>query len=239
MTKKEKLANEYVELKKQFDGTEFKADIKEHQTWWLTREFKCEQLETKIKAVQTAIADKAKREAREAWFATEEGNAWKTEREAQLEQLRKQYVEIRNSAFQYTRTVVKNLLGEGFDVTRFSEGNMEIGLVESYREDGTANGLFGHEFTVSFGKGWDYTKDGVKYKYEWEMNYGTMGSFDMVNDSNRVIYLVGMAKFASDTVVIPALREYLHGVVKSMDALQEATYKIKEELKNPAIPQAA
>jgi len=70
MTKKEKLANEYIALRKEFDGDDFKPGLTENQIWWLVREFKVYQLEDKIDAVNRAIKEKKLRLKKEAYFET-------------------------------------------------------------------------------------------------------------------------------------------------------------------------
>ena len=228
MTQKEKLANEYVELKKQYDGENFLETARENQIWWLTKEFKVIDLQDKIEAVRNAIEQKAKRLAKEAWYETEEGRAFKEQNEAARKQLQEQILELRESGFQHTRRVVKALLGEDFDVVSFGGRLMEIGIVKEYREDGTAEGLFGHDFEIYFDKDWH--EDG----YRWEMNYGSLGSFNIGKDDKRTAFLVGMAKFASDTTIVPALKEYLHGMLKSIEVLQDAGYKLEKEFENPS-----
>jgi len=55
MTKKEKLATEYLRLRKEFDGCDFKPNLTNNQMSYLTKEFKVWQLEDKIEAVKSAI----------------------------------------------------------------------------------------------------------------------------------------------------------------------------------------
>lgn len=63
-TTKRDLAKKYVELKKQFDGDEFKAGIKMHDIDWLVQEFSATDLEDKITAVENAIYEKSKKAVR-------------------------------------------------------------------------------------------------------------------------------------------------------------------------------
>ena len=49
------LAQEYIELKKQFDGNDFKTGIKAHNVEWLVKEFTASQLRDKIEAVKSAL----------------------------------------------------------------------------------------------------------------------------------------------------------------------------------------
>ena len=58
MGQKEKLANEYIALRKEFDGDNFKPTIKSNQIWWLCKEFKIIDLKEKIEAVKAALNQK-------------------------------------------------------------------------------------------------------------------------------------------------------------------------------------
>ena len=58
MTKRE-LATQYVALRKEFDGKDFKPTLKCFNIDWLCREFKKEHLEVKIDAVRHALSIRA------------------------------------------------------------------------------------------------------------------------------------------------------------------------------------
>lgn len=53
---KVQLAKQYIELKKQFDGKDFKPTIKAHSVDWLVSEFSVASLKDKIEAVKRALA---------------------------------------------------------------------------------------------------------------------------------------------------------------------------------------
>jgi hypothetical protein len=57
---KRELAKQYIELKKQFDGDDFKPGIKAHDIDFLVNEFKAVDLRDKIEAVKSALAAKNK-----------------------------------------------------------------------------------------------------------------------------------------------------------------------------------
>ena len=226
MTRKEKLAQEYIELKKQFDGEDFKEGLTQHQIWYLTKEFKACELEFKIEAVRRQLAAKAEREAKEAWFETPEGKAWKESNEkAQKENWDAQVV-LRRAAHEYTRIMVRSILGDEFDVTRFGSGSFEVGLVKEYLENGTPVAHFGHEFTVGFENDW-LTED-----FRWEMNYGCMGSFKLGKDENRTKFLVGLATFASSPIVSGCFKEKMKEFANEYDKLRKEGYRLEEEAKN-------
>ena len=63
-TMKRQLAKQYIELKKQFDGKDFKSSIKAHNIDYLVENFKAIDLEDKIEAVKSAIKAREKRLAK-------------------------------------------------------------------------------------------------------------------------------------------------------------------------------
>ena len=229
MTTKEKLANEYVELKKQFDGDDFKADIRQHQVWWLTKEFKVIELKEKIGAVRRAIREKEAIKQREDYYETEEGKAVKKALEEKRDKIFKEELDLYHAMKKYVSRRVKQLLGEQWDVTSFSSSSMKIGIVEKYNEDGSIESeLFGHSFDVYFGM--EFFKKDV---FEWRMNYGTMGAFNIDAENTRTQFIIGMGKFASDTTIIPQLKEKLQRMSGEFSILSKELSKTEEELRNP------
>lgn len=225
MTKKEQLAQEYIELKKQFDGENFKEGLRQNQIWYLTKEFKMVELEEKIEAVHRALEEKAAREAKEAWFETPEGKAWKESNERARKENWDAQKELRKQAYEYARNQVRSLLGDDFDITRFCFGNFEVGLVKEYREDGRPEAHFGHEFEVHFENDW-FAKG-----FTWELNYGCLGSFNLGQDENRAKYLMGLAKFANSSVVNGGFKEKMKEFTEKYDKLRREGYRLEEEEK--------
>ena len=237
MTQKEKLYFEYLEIKnsifavmgkqdKQIDLDVFSETGRFYKE---AKEHKVYQLEEMIKDATTRLQQAKKDALREAWFTTPEGAQWKRDKEAEIKSLYEQEQQLMDGALQHTSKEVQQLLGAHFDVTSFGSRSMTIGLVKDYAEDGRANAIFGHTFEVYFEL--DYF-DG---KLRWELNYGTLGGFDLDEDnSTRTQFLVGLAKFAADKTIAPALRDYLHDYAKQLRKLSNASYDAQAELRNPA-----
>ena len=61
---KKQLAKQYIELKKQFDGKDFKSGIKAHNIDYLVENFKVIDLKDKIEAVKSAIKAREQRLAK-------------------------------------------------------------------------------------------------------------------------------------------------------------------------------
>ena len=230
MTQKEKLASEYVELKKQFQGEFFLENARENQIWYLTKGFKVIDLEDKIKSIRRSIGAKAAREAKEAWFKTSEGKAWKEANEKAQQENWDAQEALRKEAYDYARNQVRTLLGDDFDVTRFRFGCFEVGLIKEYREDGMGVAYFGHDFTVYF------ENDCFSKDFKWELNYGCLGSFELGQDMNRAKFLMGLATFVNSSVVSGGFKEKMKEYTDKNDALRKEGWRLKEEEKKLEVP---
>lgn len=237
MTKKEnfyfellKVQNE-VSMKK--NGQNKVENLDEYVTTTAFRK-KADQLTMKKLEEEMAIWKKQldelnEKEAIKAWLETDEGKKYIKERKDERKNLYEKIHAILDSAREHTSKTVKALLGEQWDVTSFSDGHMEIAIVKEYTEDGRPLALFGHDFDVYFRRSW--TKEDA---YDWEMNFGAMGSFDLnENNSTRIQHMVGMAKFAGDTTMVPDLRDYLHSISRELREIDKKYDELDKEIKNP------
>lgn len=224
MGKKEKLANQYLELKKEFDGSDFMENITEHQIWWLVREFKANQLETKINAVRRAIDEKNLRLKREAFYETEAGKKYKNDLEYRKEHL----INIRKMTISSVNGFVQKYLNENIGdgwTCQFNHSynicRMTIGLkaVDPERIEHNFTFEFGHEFEISWDN--DFYGNGKKF----EMNYGTLGAFDLENNNLRPKYLLGMAMFCND-------KNFLSELDKKFTEANEKLMEIRNEIDN-------
>ena len=243
MTQKEALHYETIQIQNEIRTIQGKAEENINlATYVETLNFK-KYADRRTKAElekELAIAQEALRVAREKkavadWKESEAGLAYIKERKDKIDALWKENRSLINEGRKHVSEVIKDLLGEQWDVTRLSDGYMEVAIVEKYLEDGRPAGLFGHEFEIYFGYEWTLTKEGPKEYYRWEMNYGTMGTFNLSNDSTRVRYIIGMGRFASDTEVVPQLKDYLHNMAQTLRRKDKAIDELEKEIKNPVI----
>lgn len=234
MGKKEKLANEYLALKKEFDGPDFKENITEHQVWWLVREFKANQLETKIEAVRHAIDEKNLRLKKEAFYETEEGKIYKKNIEDRTNLLISVRKSLIRSIEDFVQTYLDKNLGDGW-TCQFGHGwnscRMTIGLkaIDPERIKHNLKFEFGHEFDISWDK--DFYGDEKKF----EMTYGTLGAFDLENNKIRPKYLLGMGKFSNDTSFITKLNNEFNEVNTKLMEIIKILDELKKKLENPEI----
>ncbi len=233
MTKKEKLATEYINLKREFDGNDFKENITENQIWYLTREFKIVHLETKIEAIKRAIKEKELRLKREAYFATPEGQTYKKEIEDRLETYRRELKDINNS---FENWIIKkvNEMAPGnwtakLSIGSYGSSHVEIGLVNRDPERNFTM-QFGHEFTIYFDD-YNFGKKAPKF----ELNYGTLGSFDLFNDETRPLYLNGLATISNNKEFLQLLMAKFIENCNNVKKISKQMDELERKLNNPVI----
>ena len=130
-------------------------------------------------------------------------------------------MEVRMNAF------IKEWLGEEWGCKPGWGTNMEIGIVEEVK-DGHAWFVFGHSFSVYYD-----TPIFHKDKRKFQMNYGTMGSFDIFDNPIRTKYVIGMGEFLRNTENLEILKSSLYNYVEELERIEDTLDKIGCELKNP------
>lgn len=232
MGKKEKLANEYINLRKEFDGDEFKPSLTDNQVWYLVREFKVWQLESKIEAIQRAIKEKELRLKKEAYYATPEGQAYKENIEVQLEKYHNDYKKLRDEFESWIISEVNRMCPGGWGARLslgYMSGNVEIGLLNRDPERNFEL-QFGHEFTIYFDS-YAFGKKSPRF----ELNYGTLGSFDLFNDETRPLYLNGLATISNNKEWLQLLMaKFIENTQKATE-LSKLGDELHDKLKYPEI----
>lgn len=233
MTRKEKLATEYLNLKKQFDGDDFNKDIADNQVWYLVREFKIHQLESKIEGIKLAITKKELSMKREAYFATPEGQAYKKEIEDCIETYHKEWKEIHNSLKNWIIKKVNEMVPGNWTANlslgSYMSGNVEIGLVNRDKEKDYSM-QFGHTFTIYF-DGYNFGKKSPNFG----LNYGTLGAFDLFNDETRPLYLNGLATISNNKEFLQLLIAKFIEKCTDIKNISEQIDVLNKKLDNPEI----
>ena len=161
------------------------------------------------------------------FYCTEEGAIYKATLEKEKADLQGQYKDLKEKSRNEVDAMVKEWLGERWGVPFFFGTNFEVAL---YNENGK---IFGHDFTISLEH--PFTEERTFENSTISVNYGTIGSFNVVEDVDRREYLSGMSKFVNDMEKIESLRKYLFVVVTKMDSLCDAIRQKEFELKNPPL----
>ena len=235
MSKKEKLANQYIELKKEFDGEEFNESLAENQIWYLTKNFKVVDIENKIIAVKKLIADKQNRLKKEAYYATPAGMEYKNKLEDKMNEYLKVKKTIKDQLHNYIENVIGNMLGDAW-TTKVSMSYryfyIEIGLKLI---DPERVGKFTFEFGQSFEIHWDGYNFG-KQNPTLEMNVGTTGAFNLFGDGIRTEFYRGVATVANNKEFLQDLMAHItiaDGKVRQISKLYD---ECKNKLDNPILP---
>ena len=235
MDKKEKLANQYIELKKEFDGDEFNESLAENQIWYLTKNFKVVDIENKIIAVKKLIADKQNRLKKEAYYATPAGMEYKKNLEDKMNEYLKVKKTIKDQLHNYIENVIGNMLGDAWTTKvsmSYHYAYIEIGLKTI---DTERIGKFTFEFGQSFEIHWDGYNFG-KQNPTLEMNVGTTGAFNLFGDGIRTEFYRGVATVANNKEFLQDLMAHItiaDGKVREISKLYD---ECKNKLDNPILP---
>ena len=230
MTKKELLATEYVNLKKEFDGPDFKAGIRAHDVHYLATHFKVSDLEDKICHVEMALKEKNKRLANEAYWETPEGKEKKIELETKLNAIINTRRTLKENTENDINLLVYNILGKGWTSNYcggYGSGNVEIGLANTDPARDKFKFEFGHTFTIY----WDLNNFGSGEKFE--MNYGCLGAFDLNEAGTRQKYLKGMGELASNKLFLDTIKKLFIETNKKNYELDKEARKLRDMLEKP------
>ena len=235
MGKKEKLANQYIELKKEFDGDEFNEVLAENQIWYLTKNFKVVDIENKIIAVKKLITTKKNRLKKEAYYATPAGMEYKNKLEDKMDEYLKVKKTIKDQLHNYVENVIGNILGDAW-TTKVSMGYrsfyIEIGLKAI---DPERIGKFTFEFCQSFEIHWDGYGFG-KQNPTLEMNVGTTGAFNLFGDGIRTEFYRGVAAIANNKEFLQDLMAHITVADGKAREISKLYDEYKNKLDNPVLP---
>lgn len=235
MTKKEKLATEYLALKKEFDGDNFKPGLTDNQMWYLTKEFRVIDLEDKIEAVKKALNEKNRKALVEKYFTTPEGQKYKADIETQIQKSCEEYKKIHADFETWISDEVNRMVPGGWGVhlsLGYKSGNVEIGLLNRDTDEKAKwrKLQFGHEFEIMF----DLCNWGKKSP-RFDLNYGTLGAFDLFENETRPLFLNGLATIANNKEWLQLLMAKFTEVVQKVNAISSKRDELDNMLKNPKI----
>ena len=169
----------------------------------------------------------------EDYFNTEEGKILKENTEKRLNEIkdaRREYIKETGNEIE---PIVKSWLGEQWGIC-LKYNSMEIGIVKEIRYND--NGDKWNDFHL--GLDFDIYFDTYLYKEEedkrFEMNYGCMGSFNLLDTDNlRGQFLLGMGIFATDKERLESLKKRLTAYLNMLNEQREEENRLKEKLANP------
>jgi hypothetical protein len=232
MTIKEKLYKEFVIIKNKLNalrgeeligGDNIEEYFNSNIFAYYAKSYTKDDIKRMIHNAEIAYEEEVEKLRVENYFNTEEGKAEKERLTKEYEALQNERAEMFENANKKLDIFIKDFLGKEWGV-RYGTYSTEIGIVKD-DNNGFVNFVFGHSFTI-----YHDTVFGERF----EMNYGTLGSFELLNDDVlRPKYLMGMATFANDKDRLSKLRSYLKSVEEDIKELEKRMDKVSNKLKHP------
>lgn len=228
---KEKLYREYVEKQNKvnaLNGSELITFNSEASFSLNASHYKKSEIIDLIRYAEAAYEEELERIRVENYFNTEEG---KVEKDALNQQIDNVVNKKKDLFFNTTKEVdsfIKSWLGQEWGCGFVGATNVEIGLIDSVNQHGANNFHFGHTFTVYYG-------NSVFNTDRFDMNYGSMGSFNLLGDNGnlRCKFLVGMGLFVSDKNKLNELKSIVDEFCKTFDSYNKELFNLQNKLAHP------
>lgn len=226
MTNKQKVFKQLTEIAKEYaslSGT-FYAGFSEsfYRTTTANDMILC------IEQFKRRIARVKHEKAIEEWYRTDDGAKWYKAKKDRLDEIKKTIVNSLSVLKEEVSPLILNELGEGWGITEMGEKRMMISMLE---EDGSSK--FGHRFELTWYDNEWYGNPDFGKKFHLSFNYGTMGSFDIDENPDRIKLVLGIAKLLSNKELIGKLSKIIGECSVQRELLKKEKYEIKEELSNP------
>ena len=181
-----------------------------------------------IEQFERRIARVKHEKAIEEWYRTDDGAKWYKAKKDRLDEVKKTIVNSLSALKEEVSPLILNELGEGWGITEMEEKRMMISMLE---KDGSSK--FGHRFELTWYNNEWYENPDFGKKFHLSFNYGTMGSFDIGENPDRVKLILGMAKLLGNKELIGKLSKIIGEYSVQRELLKKEKYEIKEELSNP------
>ena len=184
----------------------------------------------RIEQYERGIARVKSEKVIEKWYSTDDGAKWYKAKKDRLDEVKKTVVNSLSVLKKEVSPLILNELGEGWGITEMEEKRMVISILE---KDGSSK--FGYRFELTWYDNDWYENPDFGKKFHLSFNYGTMGSFDIDENSDSVKLILGMAKLLGNKELIGKLNKIIGEYSVQRELLTKKKYEIKEELRNPPI----
>lgn len=238
MTIKEKLYKKYVIAKNKLNtlrgekligGDNIEEYFNSDRFFCRAKSYTKDEINRMIHNVEIAYEDEVEKLRVENYFNTEEGKAEKENLTKQIENGINERCELIVSTTKRIDSFIKEWLGNDWGCGLAGNSSIEIGMVEKVAENKANHFYFGHTFTLYYN---DYfTKD------RFEMNYGCMDSFGLLDGSKesdlRCQYLLGMGKFSTDKEKLAELKSILYNFCAEEYKYSQTLDDLRHNLNHP------
>ena len=182
-----------------------------------------EQLKVNLAQAKTEAEQQA---AGDAFYATEEGQAFKRECEEKRALLYIEFENNENATLLSLDIQVKAALVAQWKVDRLSTTYMELAVTDEKNKK-----IFGQSVSIHFEK--ERWGDG---KQRFEINVGTCGSHDLLPaDRTRSMaeFYIGIGKLHANIELLEGIRNTLFGYAEKIANIQKEVRELDELVKNP------
>ena len=238
MTIKEKLYKEYVIAKNKLNalrgekligGDNIEEYFNSNLFSYYAKSYTKDDIKRMTRNVEIAYEDEVEKLRVENYFNTEEGKAEKESLTKQIEDGVNERHELIISTTKEIDAFIKGWLGSGWGCGLAGNSHIEIGMVEKVAENKANHFYFGHSFSLYYND--CFAKD------RFEMNYGCMGSFALLDGSKkshlRCEYLLGMGKFAANKEKLAELKGILDAFCKKEYKYSRTLDDLRYNLNHP------
>ena len=225
MTQKEKLFIEVNELSNQYKTIIDENGLSNSSYYYgrlysdgFRHKYKVTELRELVEAYKNLIATANYEVKVKQFYKTEEGNLLKTELETKVNTIETEYWDEFNKTIKNVKEKILALLSNEWGCNVY-DTSFNIGIKDPENENGF---LFGYSFEAHFN---------TFGSNKLEFNYGTMGSFDPLENTNRVEFLKGLVAITSNSELLYELNEIYTDITKHRreyyKTIDDLTYRIK------------
>lgn len=238
MTQKEKLYKEYVIAKNKLNalrgeeligGDNIEEYFNSNIFVYDVKCYKKDDIKRMIHNTNIAYVNEVETLRVENYYNTEEGKEEKEKLTNQIENTVNERVKLIVSTTKRIDLFIKEWLGNDWGCDLVGRSCIEIGMVENVAENKANHFYFGHTFKLYYN---DYFQ-----KDRFEMNYGCMGSFGLLNGSKesdlRCQYILGMGKFSTNKEKLTELKNILDTFCKKEYKYSQTLDVLRHNLKHP------
>ena len=235
MTRKEKLLVEIYNLRNQIavvkgDNQENIDELvqsykfRDEAAGWKEYELKL-RIEELKKSLEKAKVEAAQQAAADAFYATEEGQAFKRECQEKRALLCIEFDETESRTLLDLQTMVSTALGAQWQVGRLSTTYVELAVVDADNKP-----IFGQSVSIY------YEKRCWLGGERFQINVGTCGCHDLLPEErtrSMAEFYIGIGKLHANTELLEAMRKTLFGYAEKIANIQKEVRELDELVKNP------
>ena len=235
MTRKEKLLVEIYNLRNQIavvkgDNQENIDELvqsykfRDEAAGWKEYELKL-RIEELKKSLEKAKVEAAQQAAADAFYATEQGQAFKRECEDKRALLCIEYDNAESSTLLNLQMLINTALGAQWQVGRLSTSYVEFAVVDADNKP-----IFGQSVSIY------YEKKCYLGGERFQINVGTCGSHDLLPEERGYTmadFYIGIGKLHANTELLETIKDALFYYAERIADIQKEVRELDELIKNP------